>query len=280
MAISVYGVSPSIGEAEWAILHQIEARGGWHEVVDAAADFAVTAGGGTRQLNVAGGSMAVCGTLVQSSGSLSVNSGANAAGNPRIDQLVLQIDWSGTTATAGTLQVVAGTPAASPVAATLTRVAGTMWQVKLAEITVTPGQTAFTNAQIRSCVPQRRGPAVYKAATITSATITAAQGDEEITAAITVADPGWPYKIAVSGRYSFGQIAAGRTNLRITLDDVTFAQSSAGAANDSDAIVPAEWSVADLTGVHVVKTIASPSGGSSGTASVAGPGTSVIRIPA
>lgn len=69
----------------------------------------------------------------------------NLSGNPRIDAVCLTMDW---TAQEIRLEVVDGTPAGSPVAPTLTQTKGTLWQHKLAEVTVANGAISITNANI------------------------------------------------------------------------------------------------------------------------------------
>ena len=62
------------------------------------------------------------------------------ATNPRIDNVVLELDPS---ANHIQLVVVAGTPASSPVAPTLTQTDGGIYQIKIAEITVGAGVTTI-----------------------------------------------------------------------------------------------------------------------------------------
>lgn len=72
---------------------------------------------------------------------------ANTSGSTRIDTAVLRLnraDWT------VTFQVVKGTPAAAPVAPTLTQSAGPtgVWELPLANITVPNGATALGGAQV------------------------------------------------------------------------------------------------------------------------------------
>ena len=69
----------------------------------------------------------------------------NTSGNPRIDRVVVEVDW---TAQTGRLKVVEGTPAASPSAPTLTQTDGVLWQFPLAQIAVANGFTSITNSDI------------------------------------------------------------------------------------------------------------------------------------
>lgn len=70
---------------------------------------------------------------------------ANASGNPRIDTVIVQVDYALQT---GRLAVLQGTPAASPSPPTLTQSAGVMWEIPLADIAVANGFATITNADI------------------------------------------------------------------------------------------------------------------------------------
>jgi microcystin-dependent protein len=69
----------------------------------------------------------------------------NASGNPRIDYIVLECDWTAQTIR---LDVVQGTPAGSPSAPALTQTSGTLWQEPLAQVAVANGFTSITNTNI------------------------------------------------------------------------------------------------------------------------------------
>jgi len=71
--------------------------------------------------------------------------GANASGNARIDTVVLQADYALQTVR---LAILPGTPAASPVAPSLTQTAGIMWEIPLANIAVANGFTTITDSVI------------------------------------------------------------------------------------------------------------------------------------
>ena len=69
----------------------------------------------------------------------------NASGNPRIDRIVLECNWTAQTIR---LTVVQGTPASSPTPPSLTQNAGTLWQESLAQVAVANGFTGITDANI------------------------------------------------------------------------------------------------------------------------------------
>lgn len=80
----------------------------------------------------------VRGLMYTNSAPKTITISAADATNPRIDTIVLEIDWAANTMAA---KVVNGTPAAVPVAPTLTQSAS-VWQHPLANIAVIVGQTS------------------------------------------------------------------------------------------------------------------------------------------
>lgn len=70
---------------------------------------------------------------------------ANASGNPRIDRIILRIDWA---AKEIRLAVLQGTPGATPALPTLTQVFGTTWETSLANIWVANGFVTITATEI------------------------------------------------------------------------------------------------------------------------------------
>lgn len=237
MAINTYGVSPNIGEFEWAVLHRIQQRGAWHEVVDTATDYTVTPVTGTRTVQVFSGDMAVNGVLVRNDAPANVSFAAQSGGNSRIDYVVLEVDWSGTVSTASTIKVIQGTAAASPVAPSLTRVAGTLWQVGLARVSIASGAGQLTTAMIDLCVPQRRHAYIYKSS-VDSKSIT--NDNETEIARTSGADPGWPYILRIEGNTGFGHVAAGHGLIFGNINGSQVTSGTAGALNDADAFLRPE----------------------------------------
>lgn len=70
---------------------------------------------------------------------------ANASGNARIDTIVLRADFTAQTVR---LAVRQGTPAASPVAPTLTQTDGVLWEIPLADVAVANGFTVINQSDI------------------------------------------------------------------------------------------------------------------------------------
>jgi hypothetical protein len=69
----------------------------------------------------------------------------NASGNPRVDTIILQADYALQEAR---LDILTGTPAASPVPPSLTQNAGVLWEIPIADIAVSSGFTTIVQANI------------------------------------------------------------------------------------------------------------------------------------
>jgi hypothetical protein len=220
-----------MGETEWAQFHRISTRGAWHEVVENAGDLDVTVGTGTRGISVSAGNIAVCGVLVKSDAVVNLNLAAQSV-NPRITTIALQIDWSGTVDTAATIIAINGATAASPVAPTLTRVAGTTWQVALARVTVAASATTFVAGNIEKATPQRRREYHYQQA-IDQATITGSQVTQ--VSRIADRDPGWPYKLRLESYCDFASVTAGSAIITGNVDGAALTSGVAGGKNDAPA---------------------------------------------
>lgn len=70
---------------------------------------------------------------------------ANASGNPRIDRIILRIDFAAQTVR---LVVLQGTAAATPALPALTQIYGTTWEISLAYVWVANGFATIGNAEI------------------------------------------------------------------------------------------------------------------------------------
>lgn len=90
------------------------------------------------------GSALVAGYLYQNTAALTFTIGANASGNPRIDTVILRVDFTAQTVRAVVKQ---GTPAGSPVRPTLQQDAS-LWEIPLADIAVANGFTVINPADI------------------------------------------------------------------------------------------------------------------------------------
>lgn len=87
----------------------------------------------------------VHGTFYENSATETVAISPNASGNPRIDTVVLEKDW-----TAQTIRIAVeeGTPAGVPTPPTLTQTNGVLWQIPLANIAVANGFVTLSDANI------------------------------------------------------------------------------------------------------------------------------------
>lgn len=71
--------------------------------------------------------------------------GAADPSNPRIDRVVLRVDWSANTIA---LTVLQGTAAGSPSAPALTQVSGTTWEISLAQVLVDAAAASITAGKV------------------------------------------------------------------------------------------------------------------------------------
>lgn len=129
----------------------------WHKVAmmlngvngvleDATSKFAVTQNTPEAQNVIVGTGYAwVNGIEVDNTAPLTVTVSAADATNDRYDYIVIEVDWS---AHAVTIKAVAGTPAASPVAPTLTQTDGVLWQFPLELIKVRHGSSSIEAADL------------------------------------------------------------------------------------------------------------------------------------
>lgn len=102
----------------------------------------------SAQVRVRVGNAFVKGYFYRNTDNLNLTIASNNSGNPRIDTIALEVDF---TAQEVRAIVVQGTPAGSPVAPTLTQDAA-VWQVPLATVAVANLFTTITNANITNTV--------------------------------------------------------------------------------------------------------------------------------
>lgn len=96
-------------------------------------------------VNVNPGSALVHGLAYFSNAIEQVVVGVNASGNPRVDTVILRTDYA---LQESRIAILTGTPAATPVPPTLTQVAGTLWEIPLADIAVANGFTVLAQSTI------------------------------------------------------------------------------------------------------------------------------------
>lgn len=101
--------------------------------------------GANMSVDISAGAALVNGTFYIDDATVNKAIAANASGNPRIDTIILNKDWSAQTIR---LAVVQGTPAGSPVPPSLVQNAGVQWQIPLADVAVANGAISITNANL------------------------------------------------------------------------------------------------------------------------------------
>lgn len=101
----------------------------------------------TTQVSVLPGSALVRGIVYINDGTENLSIAANASGNPRIDTIILEADFTLQTVR---LDVLQGTPAASPTPPSLTQTDNVLWQIPLADIAVANGFITITDADVQS----------------------------------------------------------------------------------------------------------------------------------
>lgn len=137
MAITAsYGFAGTLNEAQWSELHVPLANPGFVN------GMSQTVGSGTREVDLASGTAYAVGTYHVASAT-TVALSANGSGNPRIDTIVVNIDF---TTDSASITAVEGTPASSPVPPTLTQTAGVEWEVPICDVLVDDGATTFSTA--------------------------------------------------------------------------------------------------------------------------------------
>lgn len=87
----------------------------------------------------------VHGTFYESTATETITISPNASGNPRIDVVVLEKDWTAQTVR---IAVVEGTPAGAPTPPSLTQTSGVLWQIPLAQVAVANGFVTIVDANI------------------------------------------------------------------------------------------------------------------------------------
>jgi hypothetical protein len=110
----------------------------------------VTGDSSGMNVKVAAGTAIVRGHMIISDAVTTVTISTASASNPRIDSIVLNLD---PTANAISIVAVAGTPAASPVAPTLTQTDTAVYQLKLADVLVGQSVTSIAPASVTDTRP-------------------------------------------------------------------------------------------------------------------------------
>lgn len=128
-------------------------------------ECAVTAPGSGLTVQIAPGRAWIEGHLWESDATESLVLTAAHPSLPRIDRVILRLDWSNNTISLG---VLTGTPASTPVAPALTQTTA-LWEISLAQVSVPAGATTITNANITDERPWSTGRGATRLATVTAA---------------------------------------------------------------------------------------------------------------
>lgn len=150
MAITVVGVAGSMGVSGWVQLG--EDLGDAKTGTQVMTGLAVSATTG-RTVSVAAGRSLQAGTNLINTAAVTVTLAANASGNPRNDLVVAQVNLAGTNTTAGSIAIVQGAAAASPVDPALTQNISGIWQTPLARVRVANGAATITSSNITDLRP-------------------------------------------------------------------------------------------------------------------------------
>lgn len=141
MAIISKGFTGAVDQVEFAKMMTAASGAGLLGTFQGSAFSAAPSG--TRQLTVQPGELWANGVHVtMDAAAQTVSSAANASGLPRIDLLVMRVNW-GTGASA--LTVIQGTPAGTPTAPTFNKNPGVVVDIPLYEARLNASATSYTN---------------------------------------------------------------------------------------------------------------------------------------
>lgn len=159
-AITAYpfdaGTGANVTESQWSAMMR-RLLGSGVLATASVGGFAVTerAAGANMSVDVASGDAFVRGHYLTSAATVNLAVTTADATHPRIDRVVLRLDW---TNNAGYLDVVAGTAAAVPAATALVQ-SSSVWEMSLATVSVPASDTTIGTAQITDdrsyCWPYR-----------------------------------------------------------------------------------------------------------------------------
>lgn len=143
------GPGAQVTEPLWSMMARVFAQTG--VVKGALGELAVTASGSDMTVSVASGRAVIQGEFYQSDATQKKTIAPADSTNPRIDRVILRLDW---TAKNITLVVLTGTPAANPEPPDLTQndilsgASQPMWEVSLARVYVPAGATSISQSNI------------------------------------------------------------------------------------------------------------------------------------
>jgi hypothetical protein len=263
VAITVWGVDPSITEAQWADLHYTTDAGNWYETVaDTGNALAPSAGNGVRETVIASGNCAAAGVLGKNTAAVSVFHDANATAINRFDYVVFNINWAGTNASGGTIVIRKGSTTSST-PPNLTQTAGTSWDIPLALVNVTPNVSTFTATQVNDVRPMRRRVLRYRQTPQPGQSMNAGVTTPRIIATQEVPNPGWPYRLRVNAQVKFNVLSGnGWGQIDVNVDGDS-AEASSRAPKGNDGVAQLYYCGPVRTGPATVRLRMLPSTGMS-----------------
>jgi hypothetical protein len=223
VAIFLSGVDPSITEAKWSKLFAMATQ------AEVTSGLEVTPTSTARQVSIAVGDAVAAGVLAESNAVELRTLAANATGNSRIDIVALQINWSGTQTTGGTIVVVQGSPASTPAAPALTQTPGVLWQVALARVLVRPNAGVLTSGDLLTAAPGgNKQLKVYRSTPDIGSSIAGSAVTPKTIGTINVPDPGWQWRPRIYASVRFVNLTSGFGRIDATLDGAELGEEAAG----------------------------------------------------
>ena len=136
------GAGANITEDQWSKMGELWAPPGpYSGLLSELLPFGDSTG---MQVKLSSGRAYIRGHFYENDATLTMAIGANSSGNPRIDRLVVRLNK---TTNAINALVIAGTPAASPVAPAMTQTS-TIWDIPIADVAVANAAATITAANV------------------------------------------------------------------------------------------------------------------------------------
>lgn len=217
-----------------------------------------SAGAGTRQVSVSTGTGFVPGIYFTVDSAETVSFDANTSGTSRTDYVVVRADWVANTVA---LAVIKGATVTSSGA---TQVAGVLWEMPIARVTVRNGTTAILSTDIQVCKPLPRLVRPYDGSNIVANTV-AFNSPGVVISSVVIPDPGYAYYLKLEANLR----ASGDSGYpygRIRVDTITYATAYASLMTPSNGSQPLviRGRSPVLAGQHTVDLMLAVDGAASG----------------
>ena len=207
-------------------------------VDDVDLELMVSASGASLEVSVAAGMAFIFGHPSYWAASTDLDISANGTGNPRKDLVVLRLYPPGT-AREGEMElaVVIGTPAASPVAPTITQDQNVRWELALAEVTVPAGAATISGGNVVDVRTFSSGPLMN------SSVITAKLADLAVTTAKLADEAVTVAKMTAGAQVSTAEAASVLKAAATADSPPAYAQLAIGELSDVATTAPADEQV-------------------------------------